>query len=373
MAENKKLALLRIYQILQQRTDAQSPMTQADMIDALRREYGIEVDRRTISRNLSLLEEAGVEIGSDRRGSWLADEARPFTEGELQLLIDSVLSSYFIPRGQTEQLVEKLSALSSNSFRSRVRRRASAAVWEKTENQTLFLNVETITEAIERGRQIRFTWMKRGVDLNLHPLQEETVTPLRLLLRNDRYFLFALVEDTNEKTRELFKLSVWVMTYDLDEIRDVEILDAPAIDPRQSPLFPHGFSIERLRSISPELTPVPFEKPKPVRATLVCTEDGIGTLVEWFGRNVRIEPLPPLCEDGIDNVVWETLDPAAKYVKATVQTTESAVFGYLQRYGGLSTLLSPKPLFEKWLNATRSKLALMEQIASAAECAENGT
>lgn len=373
MAENKKLALLRVYDVLRKRTDENHPMTQAEMIDALRREYGIDVDRRTIARTLLLLREAGVEIESSRRGSWLPDDARPFTKGELQMLIDSVLSSYYIPRGQTEELIEKLCALSSDEFRSRIRRRASASAWEKTESQTLFLNVEIITEAIEKGRQIRFTWLQRGTDKKLHPLQEETVTPLRLFSKKDRYFLFALLEDTNEKTREMLKLPVWTMTYNLDEMQNVEILNAPALDPKLSPLFPNGFSIEALRRVNPDMEPIPIAKPKLVRATLVCIDSAIGLLMAWFGKDVRIEKMPALCGDGIDDVVWETLDPSENFVKATVLTTESSVRGFLRRYGGFITLLSPQPLLEEWISLTQDNLKLMQQISQAAQRAENGT
>ena len=60
--EPKKLALLRIWQILKEYSDYNHPLTQEDIATYLERDYGIVIERKAISRNLSLLKEAGVEI-----------------------------------------------------------------------------------------------------------------------------------------------------------------------------------------------------------------------------------------------------------------------------------------------------------------------
>ena len=67
--EPKKLALLRIWQILQKHSDDDHPMTQDDIALHLENDYGIVIARKAIGRNLSLLKEAGIEIESRRAGS----------------------------------------------------------------------------------------------------------------------------------------------------------------------------------------------------------------------------------------------------------------------------------------------------------------
>ena len=69
--EPKKLALIRIWQILKENSDYDHPMTQEDIATKLENEYGIVVERKAISRNISLLKESGVEIESRRAGSYL--------------------------------------------------------------------------------------------------------------------------------------------------------------------------------------------------------------------------------------------------------------------------------------------------------------
>jgi len=60
--EPKKLALIRIWQILKENSDYNHPMTQEDIAEKLENDYGIIIERKAISRNISLLKEAGIEI-----------------------------------------------------------------------------------------------------------------------------------------------------------------------------------------------------------------------------------------------------------------------------------------------------------------------
>ncbi|MBO4733951.1 MAG: WYL domain-containing protein, partial [Clostridia bacterium] len=83
--EPKKLALLRILQIFEKYSDQDHPLKQEDIADHLFSDYGIDIERKAISRNISLLKEAGIEIESSRAGSYL--DSRDFTESELRVLI----------------------------------------------------------------------------------------------------------------------------------------------------------------------------------------------------------------------------------------------------------------------------------------------
>lgn len=82
------------------------PLKQQDIINLLKKNYGIEVERKAIGRNLSFLREMGYEIHSDRKGSYLED--KQFENAELRLLIDSVLSSRHISEKYSKDLIDKL-------------------------------------------------------------------------------------------------------------------------------------------------------------------------------------------------------------------------------------------------------------------------
>ena len=102
----KKLALIRIWQILKDYSDYDHPLTQEDISKHLENEYGIVIERKAISRNLSLLKEAGLEIESRRAGSYL--ECRDFEDSELHMLIDGVLSSKHITAKHSKDLINRI-------------------------------------------------------------------------------------------------------------------------------------------------------------------------------------------------------------------------------------------------------------------------
>ena len=113
--EPKKLALLRIWQILKENSDSDHPLTQEEIGTYLERDYGIEIERKAISRNLSLLREASIEIESNREGSYL--ESREFEDSELHMLIDGVLSSRYITAGHSKDLIDRLCGMSNKYFK----------------------------------------------------------------------------------------------------------------------------------------------------------------------------------------------------------------------------------------------------------------
>ena len=195
--EPKKLALLRIWQILQKYSDYDHPLTQDDIALHLENDYGIVIERKAISRNISLLKEAGIEIESRRAGSYL--ETREFEDSELKLLIDSVLCSQHINPRQSSDLIEKLCRLSNKYFRSHVKNIHTVKDWNKTENAALFYNIEMVDKAIEEGKQLQYDYNKYGLDKKLHKSSFQRVTPYQLILHNQRYYLMGY----NEKWKEM--------------------------------------------------------------------------------------------------------------------------------------------------------------------------
>ena len=148
--EPTKLALVRILQILEQYSDFDHPLKQQEIIDHLDKDYGIAIERKAVGRNLSLLKEAGYDIASERRGSYLAE--RTFDDSELRMLIDGVLASRHITAKHSKELIERLCSLSNKYFRSHVKNIWSVNEWSKTDNQALFYNIEIVDAAIEQGK-----------------------------------------------------------------------------------------------------------------------------------------------------------------------------------------------------------------------------
>lgn len=167
----KKLLIVNILDILKRYTDEEHRLSQKEIETLLKTEYGMKAGRKAVKRNLMDLLEFGCEIEytettrrvkNAKTGEWeestiLTDFylVHDFTDGELRLLIDGLLFSKHIPYSQCRQLVEKLEGLSNRYFRAKVghiRTLPDTA----PENRQLFLTIETLDEAISRGRQVAF-------------------------------------------------------------------------------------------------------------------------------------------------------------------------------------------------------------------------
>ncbi len=172
----KKLLIMNILDILRKYSDEEHRLSQKDIAEILKTEYDMTADRKAIRRNiLNLMDcDYNIEYSESIRmvpnpktgqpeESYLWSDfylERDFTDGELRLLIDSLLFSKHIPYSQCKELVGKLEGLSNVYFRSRVKHIARLPE-DKTDNKQLFLTIELLDEAISRGRTLDLaTYMK---------------------------------------------------------------------------------------------------------------------------------------------------------------------------------------------------------------------
>ncbi len=264
--EPKKLALIRIWQILKEYSDYKHPLTQEEIARRLENDYGIVLERKAISRNLSLLREAGIEIESARAGSYL--DYREFEDAELHMLIDGVLSSRYITAERSKDLIERICGLSNKYFRSGLRHIHSVNEWSKTDNTTVFFNIEMISRAIERKKQIQYDYNKYGLDKKLHKSSEQRVSPYQTILHNQRYYLMAYSEALGS-----------MVFHRLDHITNIALADLRAIPLTQVPGYEKGINYRELSSAMPYMY-----TDKPERIEFVADARIVDQIVDWFGK-----------------------------------------------------------------------------------------
>ena len=106
--QTQKMKLLRIMQILLERTDENHIMSATDLLEALE-EYGITAERKSIYSDIETLIFFGLDIVQQRganSGYYIA--SREFEMPELKLLVDAVQSSKFITSKKSSELIAKL-------------------------------------------------------------------------------------------------------------------------------------------------------------------------------------------------------------------------------------------------------------------------
>ncbi len=270
--EPKKLALIRIWQILKEHSDCDHPLTQDEIGNKLNKEYGIAIERKAISRNISLLKEAGADIESRRGGTYL--NSRDFEDSELRMLIDGVLSSKYITSKHSKELIDRICALSNKYFRSSVKHIHSVDKWGKTENQALFYNIDLISAAIENNKQIRYDYNKYGINKKLQKSSEQNVSPYLMILHNQRYYLMAY----NEYWKNM-------AFHRLDHITNMEITDKKATPIKEVPGYENGIDYKKLSSARPYMY-----TDEPERIEFIADDAIVNHIVDWFGTDIRIVP-----------------------------------------------------------------------------------
>ena len=272
--EPKKLALLRIWQILLKHSDYDHPMTQEDIIKYLDKEYDIQMERKAVGRNIADLRDAGIDIGSCRAGSYI--ESREFEDSELKLLIDGVLQSKYITARHSKDLIEKLCGLSNKYFRLHVKNVYSVNDWSKTDNQSLFYNIDVVDEAIANGKQVQYDYNKYGIDVKLHKSSFQRVSPYQLILHNQRYYLMGYSDYWGN-----------MIFHQLDRISNIRIYDKPATPITSVKGYENGIDYKQLVSAMPYMY-----TDTPERIEFIADEYIVDQIVDWFGKNIKMSTLP---------------------------------------------------------------------------------
>lgn len=309
--EPKKLALLRILQILEDETDREHPYTQAQIIKRLAEKYDITVERKAVGRNLSLLKEAGFGIESTKAGSFFDD--RTFEQSELRLLVDSILCSRYINKKHSEDLIEKIVALGGKNFKSHVKHIYSVGKWSKSDNIEFFYNIEIADEAIETAKQITFHYNKFDETARLKKTYRQIVSPYQMILHNQRYYLMAY----NEYWKNM-------AFYRMDKITDVEILDKPQTPIRSVPGYKNGIDYKDLATSRPYLYADKAEK-----IVVACDKALMDDVVDWFGNGVSVRK-------GNEGQIVVTL-----------YASKDAMLYWALQYGKRAKVLEPEDLVQK--------------------------
>ena len=142
---DQKLRTLYLMEILLERTDDEHMLNASELCTILDQEYGISTDRRTIYTEMEVLDKFGLDIQQKKGkcpGYYIG--ARDFELPELKLLLDAVQSSKFITEKKSKELIQKLEKLCCKSDADMLSKYVFIVNRPKTENETVYYNVDYI-------------------------------------------------------------------------------------------------------------------------------------------------------------------------------------------------------------------------------------
>lgn len=265
-ADSKKLVPLYILDILTKYSDADHPLKQADILDRLRADYGIDLERKAVGRNIELLRKAGHDIGTTKEGSYLED--RYFEDSEIAFLVHVAAFARSVKSQYANEIIQKLENMASVSYQKGSNILSSHGkdiekLHSLGTNAALLFNITAIMEAIAKNRCIEITCAEYDENKKLQKGNTVVVTPIRIAFGNGGYFLVAMRNGMG-----------YYENYRLDKILDVKFVENQVGQIQSNNNF----------DLADYMHSHPYMKGgKAVSATLIGKKDMIGEMVDLFG------------------------------------------------------------------------------------------
>ena len=192
---NQKMKLLYILKILTEKTD-ETHCLPAQEIIALLASYGITAERKSIYDDIECLNHFGYDIVNvkSRKGGGYYLASWEFELPELKLLVDAVQASRFITQKKSRELISKIEKLAGPYEGKQLQRQVFVAGRVKTENESIYYNVDRIHKAIQDNAPVMFLYLAWNVKKELVPRHEGKkyrISPWALTWQDENYYLIA--------------------------------------------------------------------------------------------------------------------------------------------------------------------------------------
>lgn len=203
----QKLKLLYIVKFLAENTDEHHPASTENIIFYLEAN-GIHSQRKSLYDDMEKLCDFGYDIVQvqNRLGGGYYMAGREFELAELKLLVDAVQSSRFITTKKSRSLIKKLEYMAGKHDAGKLQRQVYVAGRVKTENESIYYNIDTIHRAIQEDRQISFQYLDWNLKKELvsRPKGDKRVSPWALIWQDENYYLAAY--DSNDGVMKHYRV-----------------------------------------------------------------------------------------------------------------------------------------------------------------------
>jgi len=312
--QTQKMKLLRIMQILLERTDEKHIMSASDLLVALQ-EYGITAERKSIYTDIETLQLFGLDIVQQKgsnAGYYIA--SREFEMPELKLLVDAVQSSKFITSKKSAELISKLEKQASKYEAQQLQRDVFIYNRIKAGNETIYYNVDIIHNALHANKKIKFNYSEWNVKKELQFKKDGAyyvVSPWALTWDDENYYLIAYDESADI-----------IKHFRVDKMQNMRVLEEGRIGEE-------NFRNFDLASFAKKTFAMYGGRDEVV--TLLCHNSLAGVIIDRFGQDANMVPV----------------DDDYFYVKALVSVSPQ-FFGWVTGIGGKMYISGPESVKEEY-------------------------
>lgn len=210
-----------ILNVLKKYSDEEHFLSIAEIKRKVKEIYNVEIDPRTIRRNINLLKyklEYDISTREDNgKGYYITKNPETdFEAGEIRAIIDNFSYASFIAPTIEKSIIKKCKNLQNVYENNKLKNYKVFANDNKTENMEVIKNIEDISFAIQNLNKIEFEYWKYDISDKLKKVivGKPKVTPYALVYKKQEFYLIAIKEG-NENFYH----------YRLDRIKNIKQLD----------------------------------------------------------------------------------------------------------------------------------------------------
>lgn len=320
-----KIKLLKIWEILNEATDEQNPLTTQQLIYELLK-YGISCERRTLYRDIETLRQNGynVMIGHTGHENTYYIDNRKFSMAEIKILMDAVQSSAFIPEAKTDQLIDKLAELGGIFCGYLLKRNTVHFKTVKHKNNEIYETIEAVETAMEKHTKLSFNYFRLnecGERVYSNEKSLYTEEPIGMVIENSNYYLLCYRPEPEYKHN--------IRTFRLDRICGACVM--------QQPICKEALSTQK-KSMRYRMQIFKMYSGELQKVTLQFSSSLIGVMYDKFGTDI-------------------TIQKNGERFRTTVEVQISPTFwGWLLQFPGDMKIVEPNYLNDdycKWLDKAR--------------------
>ena len=310
----QKYKLLKLLELLRQETDEQHPLSTSQICSKLG-EMGISCERRTLTKDIAVLNELGYEVMwnwvGKEKGYYIED--RSFSVPELKILIDAVQAASFVTEKKTAELIDKIAALGGSHKADILKSNMVCFNTRKHSNESIYYNVGFLEDAIQQQKKVIFYYYdlnENGEKVYRREHHHYVVEPIALVFNDDNYYL--MVYSAKHDSTANYRVDR------MDHVENVdEAISEKALTLREGI---DSYTEQAFKMYGGQL----------VNVVLEFDDKLIGVVYDKFGEDTKMIRAGDKCI-------------------ATVKVQISPVFwGWLFQFGGQMIVISPAEVAEKY-------------------------
>ena len=269
--------ILYILNVLKKYSDEDHMLSAIEIQRKVKEIYDVEIDPRTIRRNINLLKyKLDYDISTreeNGKGYYInRDPETDFEPGEIRAIIDNFSYANYIVPSVAKEIIKKCKNMQNIYENEKLKDYQIYSVNSKTENAEVIKNIEDISESIFQNKKIKFEYWKYAITNKLEKkiVSTPTVSPYAIIYNKQEFYLIGIKEGETK-----------FYNYRLDRMKNVQILNEDIkIKKKKS-------EIQDFAESSTEMFGGEKEE-----IEAICHIWLLDTIFETFGRNVTIEKIP---------------------------------------------------------------------------------